>query len=82
MAGKTPPHEAVIEMGDPRYQIAAIEMEDARSTDLPNGVVIQAEDRQCQSLLDNATALKKSARCRGVAIAMEDPGCRNLMMNR
>ena len=37
-------------MEDPRCQIAAIEMEDSRCTDIPNSGVIQVEDRRCESL--------------------------------
>jgi hypothetical protein len=41
----------------------------------------QVEDHRCQSLFDRTAIRTEAARCKGVAMEMEDPRCRHLLMN-
>jgi hypothetical protein len=77
---KRMPNDEVIEMEDPRCRIAAIEMEDLRCRSSLNGVVIEFEDLRCKSLIDRVVLEVEDARCHRMAIKMEDPRCKSLLM--
>ena len=73
--------EVAIEMEDPRYKVAAIEMEDSRCTGLQNGMDIQVEDFRCERL-PNLTAIPaEDPRCIHLVVATEDPRCQWLHIN-
>ena len=73
--------EVAIEMEDPRYKVAAIEMEDSRCTGLQNGMDIQVEDFRCERLPNRAAIPAEDPRCAHLVVATEDPRCQWLHMN-
>ena len=74
------PNDVVIEMEDPRCKIVAIEMDDLRCRNSLNGVVIEIEDFRCKSLIDRVVLEVEDTRCNRMAIKMEDPRCKSLLM--
>ena len=73
-------NDMVIEMEDPRCKIVAIEMDESRCRNSVNGVVIEIEDFRCKSLIDRVVLEVEDARCNRMAIKMEDPRCKSLLM--
>jgi hypothetical protein len=65
-------------MEDPRYKIAAVEMEDPRCKSLRTGVMIQTEDLRCRTLRNGLVIEMEDHWSRRASVAMEDPRCGNL----
>ncbi len=72
------PNGGVIEMEDPRFRIAAIEMDDLRCKGLLCGVEIEMEDPRCKTLFYRVALEMEDPRCQRVTVDMEDPRCKYL----
>jgi hypothetical protein len=70
----------VVWMDDPRYTIAAIEIDDVRCGSLLRGVAVEMEDPRCRNLNNRLVLEMEDPRCSPVAMKMEDPRCGNLFM--
>ncbi len=68
-------------MEDPRYQVAAIQMEDPRCQGLQNGMAIAMEDLRCERPEKRWVIRTEDPRCMQVEIVMEDSRCQWLHMN-
>ena len=74
------PNGGVIEMEDPRYKTAAIEVEDLRCKNLLSGTVIEVEDPRCKSLLYRVALELEDPWCKRATVKIEDPRCKSTLM--
>ncbi len=68
-------------MEDPRYQVAAIKMEDPRCQGLQNGITIAKEDLRSERPANRGVMHIEDPRCMRVEIVMEDSRCQWLHVN-
>jgi len=67
-------------MEDPRFKVAAIEVEDPRCKGIQNGREIAMEDLRCERLSNRAVIQTEDPRCMQVVTVVEDPRCQWLQM--